>query len=914
MRFVSFTRSIAGFSFALFLLSAFALLILMGGVVTVASAQTGESSTPSAKATKKAKALTVSPKKLNFGELAPLKPSAPATVTIHNPNSIAIEISSIDPQDPEFVPSGNCVRSLAADGNCAVSIVFTASSNGKKSAKLTIVNGASSKSLSVSMTGEGIGTPMPSPTATATATPTATPTATASSDPTATGSATPTATATPVSGAIVLPIEVIGPQGETGTRSFTLTSAQANSAVTFWLQGNHLGYVPSLQKLPPGKASISLNGGPWLALTNETVTVLPPGANYEGIDGGLFDTVKVTIPISTLGSVVAGTNTVSFRMNQTDGVTTGFRIIAFNLLASDGSQIMPADQFANDDPSLWTAPLNDSADISAGQTLWHTATLAQSSLTTSTIKAHCADCHAQDGRDLKYFNYSNYSIIQRSQFHGLSQLQGEQIASYIRSGIPNAPAFSSYARPWNPPYQPGPGLNSHSIADWSAGAGIQWVLDDDTQTLNYIFPNGYTPAAIPATGAIDKREIPVFLPMPSWNQWLPTVSPMDAYTASTLTAMGASATSWAGSGVASRYNGMRSNLTSNLTQYITNPTKGVGGSGSSFASDLETWDFADRQSLGINPNAPWTPILSNYAYALSRWQLTKVWEMMHEFNLEGQLSQSEGYNLTMPTDDRVWNAAEPFMSALFRIGIPTEPNGEQPYYNASDNNFYGDQLKDTYFTSAWYYVQILLHSGQRQRGGNSPIDWGYYLNHMGNESSLNGHLGYAGLMTMVWLNAQQEDTTTANAGSRVHNSSGYLLDPDYGFNPAWGSALDNLVFPQYFGYGAPGPWANLSPANAGQLVGTLSMAWLNEASTWTPAQWDSVKNDDGTAFGSPSLVCTTGQYDGTAAGNRTYTAISEFQSSPYDNDDVSGNVLTADMTALATWATTIWLACNWSQF
>ncbi|MGA7869981.1 MAG: choice-of-anchor D domain-containing protein, partial [Candidatus Binatus sp.] len=247
MRFVSFTRSIAGFSFALFLLSAFALLILMGGVVTVASAQTGESSTPSAKATKKAKALTVSPKKLNFGELAPLKPSAPATVTIHNPNSIAIEISSIDPQDPEFVPSGNCVRSLAADGNCAVSIVFTASSNGKKSAKLTIVNGASSKSLSVSMTGEGIGTPMPSPTATATATPTATPTATASSDPTATGSATPTATATPVSGAIVLPIEVIGPQGETGTRSFTLTSAQANSAVTFWLQGNHLGYVPSLQ-------------------------------------------------------------------------------------------------------------------------------------------------------------------------------------------------------------------------------------------------------------------------------------------------------------------------------------------------------------------------------------------------------------------------------------------------------------------------------------------------------------------------------------------------------------------------------------------------------------------------------------------------------------------------------------------
>src|SRR5262249_27164497 len=63
--------------------------------------------------------------------------------------------------------------------------------------------------------------------------------------------------------AIVMPIEVIGPQGETGTRSFTLASAQASSAVTFYLQANNLGYSPSLQTLPPGKASISLNGGAW---------------------------------------------------------------------------------------------------------------------------------------------------------------------------------------------------------------------------------------------------------------------------------------------------------------------------------------------------------------------------------------------------------------------------------------------------------------------------------------------------------------------------------------------------------------------------------------------------------------------------------------------------------------------------
>jgi hypothetical protein len=38
-----------------------------------------------------------------------------------------------------------------------------------------------------------------------------------------------------------------------------------------------------------------------------------------------------------------------------------------------------------------------------------------------------------DGRDLKYFNFSNNSIITRSRFHGLTTLQGEQIAAYIRS-------------------------------------------------------------------------------------------------------------------------------------------------------------------------------------------------------------------------------------------------------------------------------------------------------------------------------------------------------------------------------------------------------------------------------------------------------------------------------------------------
>src|ERR1700720_4823621 len=146
MRFKSVKRPIAAQSFAfLFVLSSFALLPSIGGVVTVASAQSaGESPVPTARTTKP-KALTVSPKKLNFGTLPPLEPSAPKTVTIHNPNSTAIDVSSVASQNPAFVPSENCVGSLAANSNCTVSIVFTAPSDGKKSGKLTIVDAASSK-------------------------------------------------------------------------------------------------------------------------------------------------------------------------------------------------------------------------------------------------------------------------------------------------------------------------------------------------------------------------------------------------------------------------------------------------------------------------------------------------------------------------------------------------------------------------------------------------------------------------------------------------------------------------------------------------------------------------------------------------------------------------------------------------
>jgi hypothetical protein len=166
MRFKLSTRPIAGANNALlFLLVTFAFLFVIGGAFAQ-NADQSSSGLPGYGETKaKIKELKVSPKKLSFGTLAPLEASSPKTVTIHNPNSIAIDVLSISSSNLEFVPTTGCAASLPAGGECEISVVFTPSSDGKKSAKLTIVH-EDGKTLSVKMEGDGKGAAEPTPTPT----------------------------------------------------------------------------------------------------------------------------------------------------------------------------------------------------------------------------------------------------------------------------------------------------------------------------------------------------------------------------------------------------------------------------------------------------------------------------------------------------------------------------------------------------------------------------------------------------------------------------------------------------------------------------------------------------------------------------------------------------------------------------
>ena len=143
--------------------------------------------------------------------------------------------------------------------------------------------------------------------------------------------------------------------------------------------------------------------------------------------------LALTLPLPS-GTVVSGSNTLRFRFNQSDGLSSGYRVLALNFLTVDGSKVLPPEDFVEDTPESWSPPRPDAASIRAGRELWLTAPLVANSKNASPrIEARCADCHARDGRDLKYFNFSNVSIIARSRFHGLTTEQGEEIASYIRS-------------------------------------------------------------------------------------------------------------------------------------------------------------------------------------------------------------------------------------------------------------------------------------------------------------------------------------------------------------------------------------------------------------------------------------------------------------------------------------------------
>jgi hypothetical protein len=582
---------------------------------------------------------------------------------------------------------------------------------------------------------------------------------------------------------ITLPLEVIGANGLTVGASFTVGSgANLSGPTTLSMQLHGLRFG--------GQASVQVNGSGWMNIANGTVTFQGLGGVYGGIGGG-FHTLQMTMPIPA-NVVTTGTNTVTFKFNGTDGNVSGFRVLAFNVLDASGSQLISSSSFVEQDPSTWQPPSTAASDISAGQTLWHTAAL--NTAAGSPIQAHCADCHSEDGRDLKYFNYSNNSIVARSVFHGLSQQQGNQIASYIRSlNVPNP------GRPWNPPYQPGPGTDSQPVANWSAGAGLSAVLDSDGAMQQYLMPGGST-AGWAASASLNMHELPLDLQLPDWNSWLPSVHPIDAF--------GASFTN-------NPFNTMYSKLHGELQ-----PNSAAAYQAA--LNDFNTWGNANGAFL-VPMEQNWTQTLTVAVYSAAQWNMVKLWELNQEFGLEGMPQVPFGAK----ANSRGWYSSQPFFTSPTQLHIPAGPGLGN-----------GTQAVQLYLSQVWYQMQLILNDGQGQERDHSPIDFGYAQGRVKDLSIATNNSTQA-MLEMIWLiKALQEETLTG--GGPQLGTNGFQ-PPEVGPTPL-GNGGWSMIF------------TNVSSSTYLSITTAYLNAWFAQISSYTPAQFYQGTDGNGRPWASPTEI------------------------------------------------------------
>jgi hypothetical protein len=498
---------------------------------------------------------------------------------------------------------------------------------------------------------------------------------------------------------VTLPVEVVGEDGTISSVTVDIPPGRSREVSSLWMQIHNLAYDDMV--------SVQLNKSAWFPLSNKTVSVAEPAKSYGGIGGG-FATLSMTLALPA-DTVVDGANTIRFRLNHSDGLASGFRVVAFNLLTRDAGRLLPPDAFTQEDPNAWAPPQRDSASLQAGRELWMNGRLKANFFPNSPqIRSHCADCHAYDGRDLKYFSFSNASIIARSRFHGLSEIQGQQIASYIRSL-----AVPSPGRPWNPPYQPGPGLDAKPLANWAAGAGLSSVPENDSDTLAFLFRDNTAARDIfRPDGNLNPREIPISLQLPDWNHWLPRVHPLDAWGTAFENSDFLKLYGWSSYSDGKLSSGASKD---SLRAALTSPSLAALISSGRIVTLFEKWTNARRALLKPyveRGNVNWTPDLGQKVYSTQLWQLVKTWEMAQEFGLEGRGRELFGAG----GEPRTWFNTIPGATAPAAANIPDGPSGMG-----------GSALTNQYFNASWYELQVLLNSGNHRHRERSPVDWIYVI-------------------------------------------------------------------------------------------------------------------------------------------------------------------------------------------
>jgi hypothetical protein len=519
---------------------------------------------------------------------------------------------------------------------------------------------------------------------------------------------------------VVFPIEVIGEAGHVETRKFTLSSAvPASDVIKLQLTCHRCAWrdgAVASGRARGAKASVRLNGGAWTDINETTATMFAAEAAVGGLNGG-FNTTRFTIAIS---GVQNGVNTISFRFNTDDGFTNGFRILSFDLLTANNARGVYASSVVQDNPTRWQAEAatgNLAADITEGRALWTgKVALKVSPLSSATIQASCSSCHAVDARDLKYFNYSDQSIVARSKFHGLTTVQGKQLATYVRSRDVPAPL---QARPWNPPYQPGAGLDTRPVNEWAAGAGLGAVLETDAAMSASLFPNGISANAvrqvINTASTLNIREIPIAIQFPDWSDWLSEEHPIDIIGRELFV-----------DGAPDVQRPLQRQFDELEAFLASAPVAELIANGSLYR---RLNDFANASSTLPNPtmlaalNRNFDEL--RFTQSLMKWGAVKQWEIMQRYALEDKAPAVHGTF----GEARSWLTLRRnvFEIAPHRSAKLRDPSGE---IILVPNFPYQSLMQGKYASTAWYQLQLTINAGNRKGVNLWPVDWNYQPAHI----------------------------------------------------------------------------------------------------------------------------------------------------------------------------------------
>jgi hypothetical protein len=589
-----------------------------------------------------------------------------------------------------------------------------------------------------------------------------------------------------------------------------------------------------------GQASVQINKGIWIPVSNSTVDIPEPAKSFGGIGGG-FATLSLSMPLTNL-PLVSGRNVVNFRFDKSNGLSMGYRVLGIDVLDSNQLSVLDQTQFTQDDPSTWSAPAG--GDAVNGKQLWQSAVLVDRPLSMRTITARCADCHSTTGSDLKYFGYSNNAIVERAKFHGLTEKAGKDLAAYIR-GL----NVVTEGRPWNPPFQPGPGSTLRPLTAFSSGAGIDAVVDEDT-TIDAIFQNNFDRSALvdPATGILRRlsvNDIPMSLQLPDWNHWLPEVHPKDVL-----------GTAFSTTQAQTRFVALRERLVSKKqdplewSRYLND----LGNAPFLYPSGGARADFINWQQkaenccnslrtaiLGPNFSGTWDDTTAKNVYGAAVWMQVRAWELMTEFQMEGYAQTA------YPTGDkRAWFSERSlFDTSPFQLGI----DGQDCSSGTCVGRLTGSSMGNTnvnyaYLANSWYNLQFLLNPGQRECGGHRCIDWGYTYGWFGDLVRANGVYG-GGRRLLFGLKSMDEHDT----------NRGTLAD---GFSFATANILRALSLGDST---AQAFWGDTSRPNRKRALEVSTQVWVEKLGSWTVEKWRTEnygQGEDGANFMDATRVIGTG--------------------------------------------------------